>query len=279
MSRLITSALAGALVLSPAAPVVSQDAPELHGYNQHWFLSTPGTNRGYQRIFYQVCNHSAGQSAFTWFGAGFGVLAWAELAPQFCAYKNVYREGELDVAPNDVDFQGGPSGPMMTWVVVGPDDWLGVVFASVEAMVTEPDGTVALSHVSIRIALSDDGGGTVNIVSSGAFDDVIVALPKAFLDPASLSELTTQQTEGLDVEFATFGELRQSAEEVADTALLTGDIGDEAPSFRVRNQEGGPIDAQLFLRDLQQLGEVFVAFGATSGQISIRNDTTVPPPG
>ena len=251
----------------------------MHAYNQHWFLSAPASHGGHRRIFYQVCNHSDGKSAFRWVGAAFGVTALAQLDPYVCAYKNNYTEGEIVTAPKTVRFQGGRSGSVETWVPKSSGSLPSRIYSEMEAMVKGPDGYVALAKISILIQLEENGSAVINIVSSGEFDDVVIALPATFLDPGELSELVSLQSDEAAIKFAEFSELREDASAGGDSEILTGDIGDKVPSFRLRHLKGEPINARLFVRDLQKFGDVFVSFGRTAGQISVRNDVSLPTPG
>lgn len=185
--------------------------PELHVFGDHAFFSARTDEAGDTRLFYQACNHADHPSAFRWYGAGFAVTAFAELAPGYCAFKQVYEQTPSSAKPHKVKMQGGAQSQVRTWSF-DVEDVVSRFLSYVETSVTGPDNALEQSKISVDIRMNGDGTGTMRVLTTGAFDEIVIALPDSGEDPAKGLELISGD---VSVEPADLGAETASDEEVS----------------------------------------------------------------
>lgn len=257
-------------------PVLAQNAPELHSYNQHFFMSVPVRSGSYRRLFYQSCNRSESESAFYWEGAGFGVTALAQLKPDFCVYKNRYTKDQIKALPKAVKFQGGRSESVLTLVTIASEQnpIFPQVRSSIEAFVGQPGGVLSLTTMRFAVSESGDKGAVISLSGSGEFDDLVFVLPESSLKPEELREQLTPKSDPKEIEVGTFGEFTNGNDGNVENVMFSG-ISNEMIAIRLFDAEGASINADLILENMRLIGNQAVLFSRIGSQVVVRNDVNL----
>jgi hypothetical protein len=271
-TRILAIVLGCLAFFLPAMSFAQSLRPHLEEYEDHWFFSALTKHAGYPRLFYQVCNRSTGNSAFNWQGAGFGVRAFAELAPDFCAFKNTYTQYSASPKPHSVHFQGKYPGQVMTWSIDRQSGFAQAVYSSVEATVFGPDGFVEHSMISLDVRIVD-GIATLVITSSGSFSDVVIEFPESEVDALKLLDFVDGDVEVANLPLSSLG-----VSEVFDLSL--GDSSSTAllltPSGSIDVEQPTAFTLSLKTGTISELGGSANVFGRVGEETVIYSQVALP---
>jgi hypothetical protein len=266
LNRVSMKSLLFPLFLFPHPTLAEEYGATLEPYLDHWFFSSRSDHAGFPRLFYQVCNRSDGNSAFSWEGAGFGVRAFAELPPNFCAFKNTYSHETASPKPHIVQFQGGNSGKVITWSIDRDNSWTQSVYTSIEASIFREEGTIDQSMISMEMTYTEDGAKLI-ISSSGYFSDVVIDFPESEIDPTELLRLVENT---VSLSSMPLGEL--ISEDDFGLNLVEGQV----PALVLAGRDTRGFSAQFDVPFPWDLGTAVILIGRVNGTAVVYNQALLP---
>ena len=265
--------------------LVAQERPEIHEANHHRFLSAPTENGRLNLISYYVCNDAQSPSHLHWKGAGFGVAGRLELPRSLCAFKEVYGGEAYGIRVEHVDFQGGASPEVPTWILCTPatsnaktcttrlTDVIGNATANLRLFASLPDKIVAMEQISLSLSRDPQNGmGRLLVRSSDGIEQIFVVFPDtAAVGLKELEDLFKGNTEIQIQTFAYFKDVKKLT-----AHLLATDIKDNSPVIAISKPKDGGYDKLLTFGDISKIGQLIVLLAQQGDQIAARNDLPVP---
>jgi len=209
-------------------------------------------------------------------GAGFGVTAFSQLNPGFCAFKNEFSSKTLKKIPEAVVFQGGISDRIITWVKESDHHGgiLNYLASYVEAFISSPGGIVKNSNIRVTIEKSGDNDAIVRISGSGEFDDVIFSAPESKISSEEFRNIIIPKggTEKTKNEIGTIRNFDGNEELGDKTSILTSDIPLNSNAVRIYHSGTDRFGYDFYIKHYSKLGKKIVIIGRISQAFGLRND-------
>ena len=271
-------AIAVAALLPMAA--AGQQMPAIGDVNAHDFLSVPFQTAGGEKIFYEVCNANDAPSIFFWRGAGFGLSVWGALEPNWCAFKRLQTDGrDIEVRGDHVAFHRSAGGPVDAWTFIEASDGVIArgrrVVSEVMARMRGPEGQSRIENMAIAIEVRADGSGLLNIVASDQMRAIAVVIPEGELVLEELDALVRVEEGNAEIESSDALETLMPIASQEGEVILD-DVTGGMPAIVIRDADGLPIDATLFIEDLARFGPVLWVYGQDSQTLRLRDTLPVP---
>jgi hypothetical protein len=263
----------------------AQERPEIHVRNNHKFLSAPTELGRLNQIAYEVCNNGQSASQLHWKAAGFGVWGRFELPKDLCAIRTISGGEAYGIRAANVDFQGGASPEVPTWVFCTPEpskpnlcptkltNVVGNAVADLRLLASRPYGIVAMEQISLTLIRdAKTGMGRLLIRSSDGVEQVFLVFPDAA--GVGLKELEDLFKGNTEIQIQTFSYFKDVKKLTA--ALLATDIKDSSPVIAISKPKEGGYEKFLTFGDITKIGQLIVLLAQQGDQIAARNDLEVP---
>ena len=267
----------GIITIAGLPTIVAQSSAKIARVNDHRLLSDSTRSGSADVLYYEVCNHSKGRSAFVWKGAGFGVDARSQLPTGFCAHKRVFAAQPHGLTPKEISFQGGSGGKVDTWMP-GRQGLRGIT-ATLDFLnffTDNPDDVVQMETMTLTLTIDPNtGGGTLVLRTSEGVQQLLVAFPSS---NATVNELKSLFGANPRIEISTFEYFR--SQQKLTPGLLSEGISDKSPVISVcRDPTTGTVNETLKFGDVGRIGELAAMLAIDKdNRLVARNDVAPPAP-